>query len=236
MVAHDGEQPNEDVDEVQVDRQGAVDRVVDRSLDVLGAVEVEDDVSAEEEDSDPVEPRQRSLDRESEETGERDEQTAQQEQDQAPEEERRPALQALGDHRAHNAQDHDHGDRDGEDLDHRRHRVESDDGPQHEPERDRDQRVAQQAHERVVAPHRDEDAQDGNDEGHQQGLPGHGPGQAHVGGDGRGGDTRSGPSAQEQVEGVATEGVLTTTLTFPDGFSDAHDGTPYLRWIRSFCT
>ncbi len=228
VVAHDAEQPDEQVCEVQVDRQGAVDRIVDCALDVLGAVEVEDDVTAEEEDAEPVQPRQRALHRKSEEAGDGHEEAREQEQHQTAEEEGRPALEGLGDDRTDDAQDGDHRDGDREDLHHRGCGVERDDGSQHEAEGDGHHRVAQEADHGVLAEHRREDTNQRDEEGAQQELPCHGPVQAHVGGDGGGGDARPGPAAQQQVEGVAAEGVV-ATFAIPDGFSETHDGSPCAR-------
>lgn len=147
---HEAQNADEQVGPVHKDRPRDVDRVVERARHAHRLVPVVDDHPREERHARPVEPGECTADVEAEHACDRDDEVAGDQGQQAAEQPGPPALEALGDQRADDAE---HGDQQGGDeqrLGHvgvlvlREHRSE------HQSERYRDQCVAEQRDQRVV--------------------------------------------------------------------------------------
>jgi hypothetical protein len=163
LLAHEAQQADEDVEPVQVDGQRGVDCVVERPRQAHRPVPVVHDHPREDHDTHPVEQGQRAPDVETEEACDRHDEVADEQEQHRGEEPRAEALQVVRDDRADDAEHGDDDGRDEEHLDHTRRGVLRHHRPEHEPERDGDQCVAEQGDGGVVALDGDEAADEGHD-------------------------------------------------------------------------
>lgn len=228
LLPHARQEPDEDVDEVQVDGDGRVDGVVHGVGQAHGPVEVEDDQRAEHDESHPVEGRHGTAHGDAEEAEQRHDEVATEQQEQRAEQRSPPGRQVIRDQDADQAEhEHDHR-RQGEHLDDRRRLVQGDHGAEHEPERARDEGVAQRGNDRVVAAVGDEHAAEG-DEGHDDDEADeaplaprvHRPVLADERHDGAEGDTGGGPATHQQhVELSGDGGPVGVVLAIPHGVAE----------------
>lgn len=187
-LAHDLEQLEEEVGDVEVDRDGAVHRVIQGSRQLYRAVPVVDDIQGEQQcsrvvDEGPVVEvvahseagRDELSEANEDEHGERTEQVAP------------PAQEERGEGDSDDAHDHGHSCGGHECVHDHGALVQVDRGAHDGTQAADHHQVAHQAHQPVVAAHRDEDADDRDDQAHPQrgpdvGLPGHGE-EGDTGGD-----------------------------------------------------
>lgn len=174
-LAHQVQEPDEEVEEVQEDCQGGLDRVGQCSGLPHGAVQVEDDQTREHDDADPVERRQGATEGKAEECEQRHGEVADQQGHQAPHQPCSPTLQTLRNDRPDGPQYQHQKCRDREDLDDAGLSVMGHERPHQETEWTGNQGVSDEADDRVVlAPVRDHYA-DQADHEHATGEDPEGP-------------------------------------------------------------
>ncbi len=182
-----------------------------------GAVEVEDQVGPEDEHPDPVEDRERALDREAEEGTDGHEEGSEEQEQEGAEERATPALERVGDDGAEEPERAGHASRDEEDLEDARGGVLGDHGPHERTERSADEEVAEEREDGVVALRAHEHPDEGDDaQRDHRGDPELGRGHAvgEVGGEGAREEPHHDPEAEEHGEAVLAHGVLAVP-TFP---------------------
>lgn len=149
LLAEQREQPDEDVDEVEVHGHRAVDGVVQGVRDAQRPVEVEDDHRREQHETEPVERGHGAGDGHAEHAEEQDAELPDDEQEQQAEQRHPPGRQALRDERADQTESDDQHGGERQDFSHgrrgveRHHRAEQDaegDG-EHEERHTADERI-----------------------------------------------------------------------------------------------
>ncbi len=218
LDAEDLEEAQADVEDVEVDPDGAVDGVVVGPRHPHGAVEVEDQVGPEDEDPDSVEDRERALDREAEEGADRHEEGPEEQEQECSEERAAPAVERVGEDGSEEPERAGHASGDEEDLVDARVGVLGDHGPHERTERSADEEVAEEREDGVVALRAHEHPDEGGDtQRDDRGGPelGHRHAVCQVGGEGAREEAHHDPEAQEHGEAVLAHGVI-VRLTFPD--------------------
>ncbi len=223
LLSHQAQEPDEDVDEVQVDRDCRVDRVVQRVGQANRSVQVEDHETPEDEQSRPVEYRHGTVDRHAEGAHQRNDEVPADQEEQRAEQRRPPRRQIVRDEGADQPEHRDHHAGEREDLDDRRRLVHGDHGTEHEPERPSHEGVPEGRNQRVVARRGDDGAADGhhqNGEHEAEKRPGAPRGDWPVLADGRRESAdddahRSPPAHQQHVELSAERGCGIAVLATP---------------------
>lgn len=204
------------------------------ALETHGAVQVEDHVRTEDEDTDPVEHRHRALYGKTEEGSDDGGELTHDQDREGSKEWAAPALEAVRDHRTDHTKDTDHRSGHEEHLRDTRRRVEGDDRTEDQAERNSDHHVAHQGDDRVVAPKGDEDTHERHHEGADESAPpelharrerrSHG---AHT-------DAEHGPEADQEGVEVLGEGMLLPD-TIPHG-TRRHGSSQLSDLVRRYAT
>ncbi len=185
-----------------------------------GAVEVVDQVGPEDEDADPVEDRERALDREAEEGTDGHDEAPEEEEQECSEERAAPALERVREDGSEEPERAGHASGDEEDLVDARVGVLGDHGPHERTEGSADEEVAEEREDGVVALRAHEHPDEGSDaQRDDRGGPelGHRHAVGEVGGEGAREEAGHDPEAEECGEAVPAHGVLAIP-TLPDLF------------------
>jgi hypothetical protein len=226
------QQPDEQVEPVEIHRHRDVDRVVEGARHPHGAVHVVDDHPREQSHAGPVQPGHDTADIDAKGAGKRSDHQANQQDDHPAEQPDPPALETVRNDSADESENDNEGRRDEQHLHDAGRGVQGQHRSQHETERNRHKGVSEQRHRRVVALHRHDDPDDGQNHHTREEAEGLQAGrESPVLGDLRRQHAGDNPRERETGDGESKQVLahLTSSRTrtaLPDACREAFHGIP----------